>query len=149
MIVELKNTNAPELDVFARLTEAQLKNKRNPAQGIFIAESPKVIGYALNKGCEPLALLMERKHMEGDAKELIARCGDIPVYTGEREVLASLTGYELHGGFSAPCVVRRCPLRRRCAATPNGWPFWRESWIRPTWGRFFVLLPLWEWMLFC
>lgn len=108
MIVELKNTNAPELDVFARLTEAQLKNKRNPAQGIFIAESPKVIGYALNKGCEPLALLMERKHMEGDAKELIARCGDIPVYTGEREVLASLTGYELTRGVL--CAMRRPAL---------------------------------------
>lgn len=105
MIYEITDTNAPELDVFARLTEAQLKNKRDPSKGIFIAESPKVIGYALNAGCEPLALLMERKHIEGDAKDIISRCGDIPVYTGSRELLASLTGYELTRGVL--CAMRR------------------------------------------
>lgn len=108
MIYEITDTNAPELDVFARLTEAQLKNKRDPSKGIFIAESPKVIGYALNAGCEPLALLMERKHIEGDAKEVIQRCGDIPVYTGEREILAGLTGYELTRGVL--CAMRRPKL---------------------------------------
>lgn len=108
MIVELKEHNAPELDVYARLTEAQLKNKRNPQQGIFIAESPKVIGYALDAGYEPLSLLMERRHIDGDAKEVIARCGDIPVYTGDRELLTQLTGYELTRGVL--CAMRRKPL---------------------------------------
>lgn len=108
MIIEIRNGNAPELDVYARLTEAQLKNKRDPSKGIFIAESPKVIGYALDAGYEPLSLLMERRHVEGDAREVIARCGDIPVYTGEREVLAGLTGYELTRGVL--CAMRRKPL---------------------------------------
>ena len=104
-VIEITDLAISELDVFARLTEAQLRNRREPEKGIFIAESPKVIRYALEAGCEPLAFLMERRHLEGQARELLERCGDVPVYTGEREVLASLTGYELTRGIL--CAMRR------------------------------------------
>ena len=107
-IIEIQNAALPELDVFARLTEAQLRNKQDPEKGLFIAESPKVIERALNAGYEPVSLLMEQKHITGDAAEIIARCGDIPVYTAEREVLAGLTGYELTRGVL--CALRRRPL---------------------------------------
>ena len=104
-IIEITDLARPELDVFARLTEAQLRSRRNPEKGLFIAESPKVIGYALEAGCVPKAFLMERRHLEGQARELLARCGDVPVYTGEREVLATLTGYELTRGIL--CAMSR------------------------------------------
>jgi len=107
-IIEITDLNAPELAVFARLTEAQLRQKQDPEKGIFIAESPKVIDRALNGGYEPVALLMERKHIEGQGWPIIERCGDIPVYTAEREVLAKLTGYELTRGVL--CAMRRRPL---------------------------------------
>ena len=104
-IVEIQDISAPELDLFARLTQAQLRNRREPDKGIFIAESPKVIGYALDAGCEPVALLMERRQIEGQAREIIARCGDVPVYTADRDVLAGLTGFELTRGVL--CAMRR------------------------------------------
>ena len=104
-IIEINSLNHPGVEVFATLTEAQLRNRLEPQKGIFIAESPKVIHVALNSGYEPLALLCERKHIEGDAASLIERCGDIPVYTGERELLASLTGYTLTRGVL--CAMRR------------------------------------------
>ena len=107
-IIEITDLNAPELAVFARLTEAQLRNKLEPEKGIFIAESPKVIQVALNAGYQPLSLLMERRHIEGDAAGIIARCGDIPVYTADRDVLAQLTGYELTRGVL--CAMRRPKL---------------------------------------
>ncbi len=107
-IVEITDFHAPQLDLFARLTEAQLRNKLEPEKGVFIAESPKVITRALDAGYEPKALLMERKHLEGDAAELLRRCPDIPVYTAEREVLARLTGYELTRGVL--CAMSRRPL---------------------------------------
>lgn len=109
-IIEITDFQAPELDVYARLTGAQLLNRRHPKQGIFIAESPKVIFHALEAGCQPLSLLMERRQIEGQGAELIARCGDIPVYTGDREVLANLTGYALTRGIL-------CALRRPAPAT--------------------------------
>ena len=96
---------APELDVYARLTEAQLRNRLEPDKGVFIAESPKVIATALDAGYEPLSLLMERRHIEGDAQPILARCGGIPVYTAERETLARLTGFELTRGVL--CAMRR------------------------------------------
>ena len=96
---------APELDVYARLTEAQLRNRLEPDKGVFIAESPKVIATALDAGYEPLSLLMERRHIEGDAQPILARCGEIPVYTAERETLARLTGFELTRGVL--CAMRR------------------------------------------
>ena len=104
-IIEINSLSHPGVEVFATLTEAQLRNRLEPQKGIFIAESPKVIHVALNAGYEPLALLCERKHIEGDAASLIERCGDIPIYTGEREVLASLTGYTLTRGVL--CAMRR------------------------------------------
>lgn len=109
-IIEITDFNAPELDVYARLTGAQLLNRRHPDQGIFIAESPKVIFHALEAGCQPLSLLMERRQIEGQGADLIARCGHIPVYTGDREVLANLTGYALTRGIL-------CALRRPTPAT--------------------------------
>ena len=104
-IIEINSLSHPGVEVFSTLTEAQLRNRLEPQKGIFIAESPKVIHVALNAGYEPLALLCERKHIEGDAASLIERCGDIPVYTGERELLASLTGYTLTRGVL--CAMRR------------------------------------------
>lgn len=104
-IIEVADITAPELDVFARLTEAQLRNRLEPEKGIFIAESPKVIARALDAGYEPLSLLMESRHIAGQAKDIIARCGEIPVYTASRETLAALTGYALTRGVL--CAMRR------------------------------------------
>ena len=107
-IIEVTDLSLPELDVFARLTEAQLRCRLEPEKGIFIAESPKVIERALDAGYEPVSLLMERKHISGRGRDIIARCGDIPVYTADREVLAGLTGYQLTRGVL--CAMRRPPL---------------------------------------
>lgn len=104
-IIEITSLTHPGVEIFATLTEAQLRSRIEPDKGIFIAESPKVIRVALDAGYEPLALLCERKHIEGDAADIIARCGDIPVYTGERDLLASLTGYTLTRGVL--CAMRR------------------------------------------
>mgnify|MGYP000445809453 CR=1 FL=1 len=117
-IIEITDLSRPELDVFCRLTEAQLRNRLEPEKGVFIAESPTVIGLALDAGYEPLALLTERKFIEGKAAGIIARCGEIPLYTGEREVLARLTGYELTRGVL--CAMRRPrpkDFREVCAGT--------------------------------
>ena len=115
-IVEITDFNAPELDVYARLTEAQLLNKDRPEDGIFIAESPKVIGRALDAGYEPVSFLTEKKHIdEGEAGKVLARCGDVPVYTAEFDVLTQLTGYKLTRGML--CAMRRRALpsvRRIC-----------------------------------
>ena len=108
-IVEITDLSAPELDVYARLTQAQLRNRLEPDKGIFIAESPKVITRALDAGYTPLSLLMERKQITGPAADLLTRCGDAPVYTADRETLASLTGFVLTRGVL--CAFRR-PLPR-------------------------------------
>ena len=94
-IIELDDLSRPELAPFARLTEAQLRNRRDPEQGLFIAESPKVIEKALDAGCQPVSFLMERRHIDGQGSGLLARCGGVPVYTGDRELLAELTGFAL------------------------------------------------------
>jgi len=107
-IIEITDFSRPELDVFARLTEAQLRYRQDPEKGIFIAESPKVIHRALDAGHTPISLLMERRHIEGQAKEILERCPDVPVYTADREVLADLTGYELTRGVL--CAMRRPKL---------------------------------------
>ena len=107
-VIEITDFSAPELDVYARLTEAQLLNRFEPAKGMFIAESPKVIHRALDGGCVPVSLLMERKDIDGSAEDVIARCGDIPVFTADRDVLAQLTGYHLTRGVL--CAMRRPPL---------------------------------------
>lgn len=111
-IIEVEDFNDPNLDAFARLTEAQLRNKLEPEKGIFIAESPKVITRALDAGYEPLSLLMEHKHVEGQAAGIIARCDElvsgIPVYTGSLDTLCQLTGFKLTRGVL--CAFRRKPL---------------------------------------
>lgn len=107
-IIEITDFEAPELDVYARLSENQLLNRHEPEKGIFIAESPKVIERALDAGCQPLSLLLERKHIEGQARDVIARCGDIPVFTSDFEILTQLTGFKLTRGVL--CAMRRPPL---------------------------------------
>ena len=104
-IIEITDLNMLELDVYARLTEAQLRARMEAERGVFIAESPKVIELALNAGCIPLSLLMERRHLQGQGASLMARCPDIPVYTADRDVLASLTGYALTRGIL--CAMQR------------------------------------------
>ena len=104
-IIGITSLTEPGVELFSTLTEAQLRNKVEPQKGIFIAESPKVIQVALNAGCEPQALLCERRHIDGDAKSIIAQCGEIPVYTGDRALLEQLTGYTLTRGVL--CAMRR------------------------------------------
>ena len=107
MIYEITTLSDPRLAVFASLTEAQLRNRLDPTRGIFIAESPKVIRVAMQAGYEPQALLCERRHITGDAADIIAKCGNISIYTGERELLAQLTGYTLTRGVL--CAMHRRP----------------------------------------
>lgn len=109
-IIEITSIRQPGVEVFSSLTEAQLRHQVEPLRGIFIAESPKVIRVALDEGYEPTAILSERKHIGGDAADIIRRCGDIPVYTGERALLAQLTGYTLTRGVL--CAMRRPHPRR-------------------------------------
>ncbi len=121
-IKEVTDFSDPELDIYARLTEVQLLNRREPDKGIFIAESPKVIERALNAGCVPISFLMETRHVENQAKELIARCGDITVFTAELDVLTQLTGFKLTRGMlcamyrpKLPTVGDICKNARRVA----------------------------------
>ena len=107
-IIKITDIAVPELDVFARLTEAQLRNRLEPEKGVFIAESPKVIGRALDAGYEPVSLLMEPRHIDGQGRDIIARCEGIPVYTASREILEGLTGYALTRGVL--CAMRRPSL---------------------------------------
>ena len=104
-LIEITSLDLPELAVFTRLTEAQLRNRLEQEKGIFIAESPKVIARALEAGYQPLSLLMERKHLAGQGREIMERCGDIPVYTGDNDLLAALTGYQVNRGIL--CAMRR------------------------------------------
>lgn len=104
-IIEITDFHAPELDPYARLTQNQLRNRLEPEKGIFIAESPKVIDRALDAGYKPVSLLMERKQITGPAAGILIRCGDAPVYTADREMLAELTGFELTRGVL--CAFRR------------------------------------------
>ena len=125
-ILEITDFLAPELDVYARLTEVQLLNREYPEKGLFIAESPKVIERALNAGCIPVSILVEKKHIEGEAKEIIARCPGIPVYTAEFDVLTQLTGFKLTRGMlcamrrpKLPSVEEVCSGARRIAILEN------------------------------
>ncbi|MBP0958140.1 MAG: RNA methyltransferase [Oscillospiraceae bacterium] len=125
-IIHVTDLSEEGVSVFSKLTEAQLRNRLEPEKGIFIAESPKVIDLALNEGYEPVSLLMEPKHIDGQGKAIIERCGDIPVYTAERSVLASLAGFELTRGVL--CAMKRpllpspeeiCKDARRIAVLEN------------------------------
>lgn len=125
-IIEINDFNAPELDIYARLTENQLRHLYEPKNGLFIAESPKVIDRALDTGCVPVSLLLEKKHIERQAKDIIARCGDIPVYTAEFDILTKLTGFELTRGAlcamyrpNLPSLEAVCQNARRIAILEN------------------------------
>ena len=107
-IHQITDFNAPELDVYARLTENQLVNRADPENALFVAESPLVIGRALDAGCAPVSFLMEQKHIEGKGAALLARCPDVPVYAAELDVLTQLTGFHLTRGML--CAMRRRPL---------------------------------------
>lgn len=125
-IIELHEFQDPALDVYARLTENQLLNRHEPEKGMFIAESPKVIERALDAGCIPVSLLLEKKHIDGQAKHIIERCGDIPVYTAEFDVLTKLTGFKLTRGAlcamyrpKLPSVEEVCKHAKRIAILEN------------------------------
>ncbi len=125
-VIEINSFEAPELDVYARLTEAQLLNRQEPKNAMFIAESPVVIERALDAGCVPVSMLLERKHIENQAKHVIERCGEIPVYTSSLDVLEQLTGYKLTRGVlcamlrpEQPNVESICAVSRRIAVLEN------------------------------
>ena len=125
-IIEITDFLAPELDIYARLTEVQLLNRFEPEKGLFIAESPKVIERALDAGCTPISMLVEDKHVHGEAKDIIARCGGIPVYTAPFDVLTQLTGFKLTRGMlcamrrpKLPSVEEVCTGARRVAVLEN------------------------------
>ena len=108
-IIEIQDFSDPALDLYARLTENQLLNRADPENALFIAESPLVIGRALDAGCEPVSFLMERQHIEGKGREILARCcKDIPLYTAEESILTQLTGFHLTRGML--CAMRRPKL---------------------------------------
>lgn len=116
-VIEITSFSAPELDVYARLTENQLVNRADPSNALFIAESPNVIDRALDTGCVPVSMLLERKHIEGQAKGIIARCGEIPIYTSTLDVLTQLTGFPLTRGVL--CAMRRPALPKPEAICKN------------------------------
>jgi tRNA G18 (ribose-2'-O)-methylase SpoU len=121
-IIEITDFSAPELDVYARLSENQLLNRFEPEKGMFIAESPKVIERALDAGCTPVSFLVEKRHLMTQARSLLDRCPDIPVYTAEFDVLTQLTGFQLTRGMlcamyrpKLPTVEAVCEGARRVA----------------------------------
>ncbi len=125
-IIEITDLSAPELDIYARLNESQLLHYHEPAEGIFIAESPKVVERALNAGYTPLSVLLEHKHITGEATGILARCGDVPVYTADFDVLTKLTGFQLTRGIlcamrrkSLPSVKELCTNARRITILEN------------------------------
>lgn len=125
-IIEITDFEAPELDVYARLTEAQLLNRDKPEKGLFIAESPRVIERALDAGYVPVSCLVERKHITGQAQDILDRCGEIPVYTADFDVLTNLTGFQLTRGMlctmgrpKPPSVEEVCAGARRIAVLEN------------------------------
>ena len=125
-IIEITNFDAPELDIYARFSEVQLLNRHEPEKGLFIAESPKVIERALDAGYTPVSCLVERKHLNGEAQGIITRCGDIPVFTADFDVLTNLTGFQLTRGMlcamhrpKLPTVEEICGNARRIAVLEN------------------------------
>ena len=125
-IIEITDFNSPQLDIYARMSEGQLLNRHEPEKGIFIAESPKVVERALDAGCEPISMLVERKHIDGEAKPIIDRWREVPVYTAPFEVLTQLTGFKLTRGMlcamhrpQLPNVSEVCSKARRIAVLEN------------------------------
>lgn len=125
-IIEITDFNAPELDIYARLSENQLLNRHEPTKGIFIAESPKIVERALDAGCVPISMLMEKKHITSEAAGLIERCPGLPIYTAEFSILTQLTGFQLTRGVlcamyrpKLPSVTEACKNARRIAILEN------------------------------
>ena len=137
-VIEITDFTAPELDVYARLSEGQLLNRAEPEKGMFIAESPRVIERALDAGCVPVSFLSEDRHIEKEAKEILERCGEIPAYVASFDVLTQLTGYKLTRGML--CAMYREHAELRC---------WRAWSILPTWGLSSAQLQHLIWMAFC
>ena len=125
-IIKITDFSSQELDLYARLSENDLLSRHEPEKGMFIAESPKVIERALDSGCVPVSILVEKKHIDREAKNIISRCGDIPVYTAEFDVLTQLTGFQLTRGMlcamlrpELPSVEEVCANARRIAILEN------------------------------
>ena len=125
-IIEITDFQAPVLDIYARLSEGQLLNRHEPEKGLFIAESPKVVERALDAGYEPVSMLLEPKHIEGQAKNVVSRVGDIPIFTAELDILTQLTGFQLTRGVlcamrrpALPSVATVCADARRIAILEN------------------------------
>ncbi len=125
-IIQITDFEAPELDIYARLSEGQLLNRHEPQKGLFIAESPKVVERALDAGYEPVSMLLESKHIEGQAREIVNRVGDIPIFTAEFDILTQLTGFQLTRGVlcamrrpALPSVAKVCEGARRIAILEN------------------------------
>ena len=123
-LIEITDFHDPRLDIYARLTEAQLRSSHGIENSLFIAESPHVIERALEAGCVPESLLMLPKMLDGRERgqEILARCGEVPVYVAEEDCLKQLTGFP-----SAPCGGRPCRRRRSCCGTASAWWCWRMS----------------------
>ena len=144
-IIRITTLADERVAVFARLTEAQLRNRLHPDDALFIAESPKVIRVALGAGYEPVAMLCEGRHIAGDAADIVERLGDVPIYTGERELLARLTGYTLTRGVlcamrrpAQPSVADVCRDARRVVVS-------MEWWTPPTSVPSSARRPPWAW----
>ena len=125
-IIEITDFNSPQLDIYARMSEGHLLNRHEPEKGIFIAESAEVVERAVDAGCEPISMLVEHKHIDGEAKPIIDRCGEVPVYTAPFEVLTRLTGFKLTRGMlcamhrpQLPNVSEVCSKARRIAVLEN------------------------------
>lgn len=125
-IIRITDFEAPELDIYARLSEGQLLNRHEPEKGLFIAESPKVVERALDAGYEPVSMLLESKHIEVQAKDVVSRVGDIPIFTAELDVLTQLTGFQLTRGVlcamrrpALPSVAEVCSSARRIVILEN------------------------------
>ena len=149
-VIEITSLADEALTPYVRLTEAQLKNRLHPEDGLFIAESPVVIGYALDAGYAPVSFLMERRHVAGKAAALLERCPDAPVYTADADVLQALTGYPLTRGVL--CAMRRRPLpavEDVLKGARGGWRCWRASWTPPTSARSSARRRRWAWTRCC
>ena len=117
-VIEINDFADPRLDIYARLTENQLLNREHPEEALFIAESPKVVERALDAGFEPVSILTERRHIEGQSADILVRCGDVPAFTAELDVLAKLTGFKLTRGLLCAMRRRALPtLEEVCAGT--------------------------------
>lgn len=144
-IREITDFSAPELDIFARLRENQLANWECAEKGIFIAESPKVIGRALAAGYEPISFLMERRHVESQGKELLERCGPVPVFTAEEVVLAQMTGFHLTRGMLCAMKRRELPKAEQVCAGARRVAVLERVMNPPMWGRSSARRRRWAW----